>query len=306
MNLISLTYSYEAYLRGLDTQYNVPQWLVLFWSSFRSRHRGMSGSSICLNMLLITVRLPIYLNVSIAVSHVSSAAPLSGLPHRQMDQCCCPCASYQPVSASCLQDVPKWHVKIQHKCVSQQSYMAYHRISICNRYGTNVLKAFQICNMTMQTATLPLTESNGNGKRISGKYKRKLSPRRCLRLRLRANKICILPQGYAKEQQSDHNCTIIRSSMLTFCGKQRHTGTSRKRLYVQVNALASWERTDSNSHLYVRRMHTNTGDARTRTPNEMCYNQFQLRGPSEEMSQFEDMRKSIAIMNKICTFYVPN
>ncbi|KRZ51706.1 hypothetical protein T02_14932 [Trichinella nativa] len=50
---------------------------------FCEKHRGMSGSSICLNMLLITVRLPIYLNVSIAVSHVSSAAPLSGLPHRQ-------------------------------------------------------------------------------------------------------------------------------------------------------------------------------------------------------------------------------
>ncbi|KRX48060.1 hypothetical protein T05_1386 [Trichinella murrelli] len=41
------------------------------------------------------------------------------------------------------------------------------------------------------------------------------------------------------QQQSHHNCTIIRSSMLTFCGKQRHIGTSRKRLYVQVNALAS-------------------------------------------------------------------
>ncbi|KRZ86533.1 hypothetical protein T08_3609 [Trichinella sp. T8] len=51
---------------------------------FCEKHRGMSGSSICLNMLLITVRLPIYLNVSIAVSHVPSAAPLSRLPHRQI------------------------------------------------------------------------------------------------------------------------------------------------------------------------------------------------------------------------------
>ncbi|KRX22607.1 hypothetical protein T07_667 [Trichinella nelsoni] len=53
----------EEYLRGLDTQYNVLQWLVepadmteLFWSSFRSRYRGMSDSSIFLNLLLIVVR----------------------------------------------------------------------------------------------------------------------------------------------------------------------------------------------------------------------------------------------------------
>ncbi|KRY24560.1 hypothetical protein T01_16086 [Trichinella spiralis] len=43
----------------------------------------MSGSSICLNLLLIAVRLPIFLNVSIAVSHVPKAAPLLGLPHCQ-------------------------------------------------------------------------------------------------------------------------------------------------------------------------------------------------------------------------------
>ncbi|KRY41110.1 hypothetical protein T01_6072 [Trichinella spiralis] len=80
----------EEYLRGLDTQYNVLHWLVepadlteLFWSFFRSGHRGISGSSICLNLLLIAVRLPIFLNVSIAVSHVPSAAPLLGLPHCQ-------------------------------------------------------------------------------------------------------------------------------------------------------------------------------------------------------------------------------
>ncbi|KRX51465.1 hypothetical protein T09_12014, partial [Trichinella sp. T9] len=246
----------EVHSEKLATPLAQPHYFVkteaeLFWSFFRSRHRGMSGSSIFLNMLLITVRLPIYLNVSIAVSHVPSAAPLSGLPHRQIiiymsiflptvsmcmyfldgsltfrnrfeklfqnsvitdyaisvelfrssivlsnsntvDQCCCPCTSYQPVSASCLQDVPKWYVKIQHKCVSQPPYMAYHRISICNRYGTNALKVFQTCNMAMQTATLPLTESNGKSK---GK---KFSPRRCLRLRLRENKICILPLGYAK------------------------------------------------------------------------------------------------------------
>ncbi|KRZ86553.1 hypothetical protein T08_12342 [Trichinella sp. T8] len=36
----------------------------------------------------------------------------------------------------------------------------YFTISICN-HGTNVLKVFQICNMAMQTATLPLTKSNG-------------------------------------------------------------------------------------------------------------------------------------------------
>ncbi|XP_003367810.1 conserved hypothetical protein, partial [Trichinella spiralis] len=36
-------------------------------------------------------------------------------------------------------------------------------ISICNRYGTRVLKVFQILdrNMAMQTATLRSTESNG-------------------------------------------------------------------------------------------------------------------------------------------------
>ncbi|KRY48236.1 hypothetical protein T03_4072 [Trichinella britovi] len=56
--------------------------------------------------------------------------------------------------------------------------MAYNRISICNRYGTNVLKVFQ--------DFLDLQHGYAN------------SPRRCLRLRLRENKICILPLGYAK------------------------------------------------------------------------------------------------------------
>ncbi|KRY48238.1 hypothetical protein T03_16645 [Trichinella britovi] len=79
----------EVHSEKLATPLAPPHYFVkteaeLFWSFFRSRHRCMSGSSICLNMLLITVRLPIYLNVSIAVSHVPSAAPLSRLPHRQI------------------------------------------------------------------------------------------------------------------------------------------------------------------------------------------------------------------------------
>ncbi|KRX48054.1 hypothetical protein T05_4073 [Trichinella murrelli] len=252
---------------------------VLFWSSFRSRHRGMSGSSIFLNLLLISVRLPIYLNVSIAVSHVPSAAPLSGLPHRQIIiymSIFLPTVSMYmyfldgsltfrnrfeklfqnsitPFQSNCL-GVPsivhhqtdrrfllmalsvsasssyriaiQWIsavVRVHHSnplvraafrtfqndevafvgnCVMRSllesvtaclnDMVFYSTISICNRYGTNVLKVFQTCNMAMQTATLPLTESNGKSK---GK---KFSPRRCLRLRLRENKICILPLGYAK------------------------------------------------------------------------------------------------------------
>ncbi|KRY17718.1 hypothetical protein T12_13595 [Trichinella patagoniensis] len=259
----------EKLATPLAPHYFVKTEAELFWSFFRSRHRGMSGSSICLNLLLIAVRLPIYLNVSIAVSHVLSAAPLSGLPHRQITSSTCRffyrekqlhhlhvdfstvknktvsmymyfhdgsltfrnrfqnsssrIAKQQWITAvvrahhtnpKCkfcslwlwIASFPDGNADItlclfRHKCVSQPSYMAYHRISICNHYGTNVL-VFQICNMVMQTATLPLTESNGKsikrGKRISGKYKRKFSFRRCLRLRLRANKICILPLGYAK------------------------------------------------------------------------------------------------------------
>ncbi|KRY41094.1 hypothetical protein T01_3105 [Trichinella spiralis] len=115
-----------------------------------------------------------------------------------------------PLVRATIRTFPKWYVKIQHKYVSQQSYMAYHRISICNRYGTRVLKILDR-NMAMQTATLRSTESNG--KSTKGKATpqampqaffqkisvfQKFSPRRCLRLRLRANKICILPLGYAK------------------------------------------------------------------------------------------------------------
>ncbi|XP_003380936.1 hypothetical protein Tsp_12203, partial [Trichinella spiralis] len=196
----------EEYLRGLDTQYNVLH---------------------CL---------PIFLNVSIAVSHVPSAAPLLGLPQRQSNNefhAVCYCNKLRAigyvnrtvsmylyfhdgsstfhnrfqkvfqnssisavvrvnytVSASYYQDVPKvvcqnsvsadsvhYGCGLHHspttmpmslcvclgKYVSQQSYMAYHRISICNRYGTRVLKVFQILNrnMAMQTATLRSTESNG-------------------------------------------------------------------------------------------------------------------------------------------------
>ncbi|KRX12499.1 hypothetical protein T07_15056 [Trichinella nelsoni] len=76
-----------------------------------------------------------------------------------------------------------------------------YQISICSRYGNSVLKVFQILarNMAMQTATLPLTESHGYAPGYaSGIFQKKFHPRRCLRLRLRANKICILPLGYAK------------------------------------------------------------------------------------------------------------
>ncbi|KRX72832.1 hypothetical protein T06_15249 [Trichinella sp. T6] len=168
----------------------------------------------------------------------------------------------------------------RHKCVFQPSYMAYHRmklhllvtaleyvllesitaclndvvfltISICNRYGTNVLKAFQICNMAMQTATLPLTVTvTGSGLAVS-----------------------IRGQVVHREQKT-LLCPGERIGIST-----RFMGPRNPKHY---------------------EMHTNTGDARTRTLNEICY-----KGPSEEMSQFEDM-KSIAIMNKICTLYVPN
>ncbi|KRX24876.1 hypothetical protein T07_10350 [Trichinella nelsoni] len=275
----------EEYLRGLDTQYNVLQWLVepadmteLFWSSFRSRYRGMSGSSIFLNF-------PIFLNVSIAVNHVPSTAPLSGLTHRQSNNefdadvpkvVCQNSVSADSVHYGCglhhslttmlmslcvclginaFPNRPTWLItdKLQllevaffGNCVIE--YALLESVTACLNdvifYYIHLQWLWYQCfegfpdrNMAMQTATLPLTESHGKrqGKRISEYqtpeefefYKRtpgstsfalkgqrlrlclrhffkkfsvfqKFSPRRCLRLRLRANKICILPLGYAK------------------------------------------------------------------------------------------------------------